>query len=126
MGAKVYLNHEFTALGANLGLSNLMSGRFVLSNKPGRIDRIVSMIKAVQNSGKVTRAQASEFQGHLNFASGFYMFRSLKFVFNKFDEAARRVDGGRAGLDDLCQLTIALLTTMPPRGSYGLSSSGFH
>ena len=105
---------EFTALGAS-DLSGLAQGKFVLGNKPGRVDKIVAMVKSVQEAGRITRAQAAEIQGHLNFASGFYMSRSLKLVLNKFDEAARQVDIWRSHLSELCELTIILLTSMPPR-----------
>ena len=40
---------------------------------------------------------------------------SLKFVLNKFDEAARQVDIWRSHLSELCELTIILMTSMPPR-----------
>ena len=75
----------------------------------------MAMVKSVQEAGKITRAQDAEIQGHLNFASGFYMSRSLKFVFNKFDEAARQVDIWRSHLSELCELTIILMAAMPPR-----------
>ena len=116
VGAKALdFDSEFTALGASLNLSGLAQGKFVLGNKPGRVDKIVAMVKSVQAAGKITRAQAAEIQGHLNFASGFYMSRSLKFVLNRFDEAARQVDIWRSHLCELCELTMILMTSMPPR-----------
>ena len=116
MGTKaIDFDCGFTALGASLDLSGLALGRFVLSNKPGRIDKIVAMVRSVQEAGRITRAQAAEIQGHLNFASGFYMSRSLKCVLNKFDEVARQVDMWKSHLGELCELTITLLTSMPPR-----------
>ena len=113
--AALDFDSEFTALGASLDLSGLAQGKFVLGNKPGRVDKIVAMVKSVQEAGRITRAQAAEIQGHLNFASGFYMSRSLKFVLNKFGEAAQQVGIWRSHLSELCELTIILLTPMPPR-----------
>ena len=43
------------------------------------------------------------------------MSRALKFVLNKFDEAARQVDNWRSHLSELCELIILLMTSMPPR-----------
>ncbi len=63
------------------------------------------MAKSVQEAGRITRAQAAEIQGPLNFASGFYMSRSLKFVLNKFDEAARPVDVWKSHLGELFNAT---------------------
>ena len=45
----------------------------------------------------------------------FYMSRALKFVLNKFDEAARQVDNWTSHLSELCELIILLMTSMPPR-----------
>ena len=77
-----------------------LASTFLASSEQVRLEqqarkgrKIVAMAKSVQETGRITRAQAAEIQGHLNFASGFYMSRSLKFVLNKFDEAAPSTGG---------------------------------
>ena len=90
VGAKaVDFAEEFSALGVTIQLNSLHSGSFVLANKPSRIEKIVKMLDDVSRSGTLSRAQASEIQGHLNFASGFFLSKALKFLLGRFDAAAR-------------------------------------
>ena len=67
---------DFAALGVSVSLKQLHKGSFVLANKPGRIDRICNMLRAVMDDGFITRNRASA----LNFAAGFYISKALQFL----------------------------------------------
>ena len=107
---------DFAALGVSVNLKQLHKGSFVLANKPGRIDRICNMLRAVVEDGCISKNRASEIQGHLNFASGFYISKALQFLVAAF---GRLADIPRTLVADdlklLCNMAINLLTVLPPR-----------
>ena len=117
VGAKaVDFAEEFSALGVTIQLNSLHSGSFVLANKPSRIEKIVKMLDDVSRSGALSRAQAAEIQGHLNFASGFFLSKALKFLLGRFDAAARFASRDKAvSIKHLCELTKSILLAIPPR-----------
>ena len=117
VGAKaIDFSEQFDALGISLDLSSLHIGSFTLFNKPTRIEKILKMLESVSQSGVLSRAQAAEIQGHLNFASGFFLSKSLKFLLGKFDAAAKvPIQNKAASVRRLCELTKAILTSIPPR-----------
>ena len=107
---------EFSALGVTVKLDSIHQGSFTLFNKPSRIEKIVKMLDEVSEKGILSRSHAAEIQGHLNFASGFFLSKSLKFLLGKFDEAAKTASHSRASsVKHLCDLTKAILTAIPPR-----------
>ena len=107
---------DFAALGVSVSLKQLHKGSFVLANKPGRIDRICNMLRAVVEEGFITKNRASEIQGHLNFAAGFYISKALQFLVAAFGRLADIPRGLIAeDLKLLCNMAISLLTGLPPR-----------
>jgi len=107
---------EFSALGITVRLRNLHRGSFVLANKEGRIPKIIQMLKKVQAKKALTRHEAAEIQGHLNFASGFFVSKALRFLLSQFDSLARAPNGSvETRLDKLCALTESILLALPPR-----------
>ena len=117
VGTKAYdFAADFNALGVSVQLSQLHHGAFVLANKEGRVEKICSMLRSVQDEGCITRSKAAELQGQLNFATGFFLSKSLQFLVASF---GRLADMPRslvsADLQLLCTLTETMLTSMPPR-----------
>ena len=107
---------DFAALGVSVCLKQLHRGSFVLANKPGRIDRICNMLRAVMNDGFITKNRASEAQGHLNFAAGFYISKALQFLVSAFGRLAGIPNAlVEEDLKLLCCLTIRMITSLPPR-----------
>ena len=107
---------EFAALGVTIDLRGLHLGRFVLANKEGRVQKIVQMLHQLKQQGKVTKNQAAEIQGHLNFAQGFFTSKSLRFVLGQFDALSTSQGSHSAKkLAQLCDLTEYILTSLPPR-----------
>ena len=76
---------DFNALGISVQLARLHHGTFVLAKKQGRVQRIVRMLEQVATDGVISKSKAAEVQGHLNFASGFYTAKTLKFLVSAFD-----------------------------------------
>jgi hypothetical protein len=107
---------EFAALGMTAKLQELHLGSFTLANKEGRVPKIVEMLRKLKSQGRVSRNEAAEVQGHLNFAQGFFTSRSLRFVLGQFD-ALSAAQGAHSAkkLALLCDLTEHILTTLPPR-----------
>ncbi|CAJ1461552.1 unnamed protein product [Effrenium voratum] len=59
----------FDALGARYALE--------LGNKAGRVEKLCSLLDVVASERKLSNHQASELQGLLNFASGFYLTKAM-------------------------------------------------
>ena len=107
---------DFAALGISVCLKQLHRGSFVLANKPGRIERICNMLRAVMDDGFITRNRASEIQGHLNFAAGFYISKALQFVVSSFGRLADIPKAlAKEDLKLLCTSAISMITSLAPR-----------
>jgi hypothetical protein len=107
---------EFAALGITVKLQELHLGHFTLANKEGRIPKILNMLHKVKQQGCISKNEAAEIQGHLNFAQGFFTSKSLRFVLGQFD-ALSKVQGASAArkLGMLCEVTEHILLSLPPR-----------
>ncbi|CAE7239643.1 unnamed protein product, partial [Symbiodinium sp. CCMP2456] len=69
---------QFEVLGMSLNLENVSQGEVSLSNKQGRIERIIDRLQEISLKGEIKRHDAQVLQGLLQYASGFYAGRSLK------------------------------------------------
>ena len=105
---------SFIALGALIDLRDLASGEFVVSNKPGRIDKLIGLLRQARQEGRILPEVASVIQGHLTFASGFYLSKTLRFLTKEISKASRLRTGG-AQLASLCELAETMLRSTPPR-----------
>ena len=107
---------DFNALGITVCLKQLHRGSFVLANKPGRVDRICAMLRSSIEDGYITKSRASEIQGHLNFAAGFYTSGSLQFLVASFGRLADIPKTlAKDDLKMLYELTIQMMTSLAPR-----------
>ena len=104
----------FDALGVTFRLDKLQLGELAVQNKLGRIDKICNMLDAIASRGRISGAEASEVQGLLNFASSYFVTRSLRHLVSAFHPMA---DSGRsaAELKQLCLYTISVLRALGPR-----------
>ncbi|CAE7239379.1 unnamed protein product, partial [Symbiodinium sp. CCMP2456] len=78
---------EFVALGVQISLHNLGQGKFTIRNKPGRMEKLVTMIQEAATNPEVAQS-LPELHGHLNFASGFFYNKGLKFVSKALNKAS--------------------------------------
>lgn len=68
---------SFTVLGAVLDLSRVREGVVTLSNKEGRVDRLVQQLREVKERGKMTVHESQVLHGLLRFSTGFFAGRQL-------------------------------------------------
>ena len=115
-GSKAHpFSDVFSVLGMQIDLSKLQEGCVVLSNKPGRIERIVERLTALSQDGRLTVHEAQVLLGLLNFSSGFFAGRALK-------QSCRWLSGFLSGdrpskeaVRMMCRHTISVLQQTPPR-----------
>lgn len=74
----VPFSKQVVALGVQYSLDQIAQGRFVVQNKPGRLDKIRDMLNDLESGEAISKAQAAVLGGLLNFAGGFVMGHSLK------------------------------------------------
>eukprot|EP00435_Cladocopium_sp_Y103_P006518 s5825_g2.t1 len=106
---------SFNALGISVQLNNLNKGSFILCNKEGRIERLCAMLEAIGSKGTISRSEAAQIQGHLNFASGFFVSKALKFL-EFFQEAKTIVhpkDPQKALPDSLKEAVLQVMGHSP-------------
>ena len=86
-----------------------------MSNKQGRIERIIDRLQEISLKGEIKRHDAQVLQGLLQYASGFYAGRSLKHA----SHILARIVGGLHfspwDLSDFCKHTVSLLRHENPR-----------
>ena len=106
----------FDVLGVNFDLRPISDGAFVIANKPSRIEKLGKMIATIRTQGFITYAQASELQGLLNFAVGYFSGKSLKHVVSAFvPMVGDRSPSGVKLLKSLCDYSLFMISNLPPR-----------
>ena len=103
---------DFVALGVQVVLKDIGQGRFEVQNKPGRVEKLVAMIEEAASKPDVAKA-LPELQGHLNFASGFFFNKGLRFLAKALNKAS--ANPGSEVFQGLCRAAISLLKATPPR-----------
>ena len=78
---------EFVALGVQISLHNLGQGKFTIRNKPGRVEKLITMIQEAATNPEVAKS-LPELHGHLNFASGLFYNKGLKFISKALNKAS--------------------------------------
>ena len=66
------------SLGVSLDLSDVWVGSLTIANKPGRLEKIASMLRPIADGEEVTRADLASLHGLINFAGGYVMGFELK------------------------------------------------
>ena len=116
------LHEEFAALGVSIQLSTMHRGSFVMANKEGRIPKILAMLAKAKAQGSITKNEAAEIQGHLNFASGYVLSKSLRFPLGQSDAVSKMHGGnGSVRLAKLCDVAKSILLSLP-HGSFSAQS----
>ncbi|CAE7467862.1 unnamed protein product, partial [Symbiodinium necroappetens] len=108
-------NDVFSVLGMQIDLSRMADGSIVLSNKPGRVERIIDRLSSVASEGRLTGHEAQVLLGLLNFSSGFFAGRALK-------QSCKWLSGYLSGdrptsavIKQMCNHAIQVLQNTPPR-----------
>ena len=104
------------SLGLTMHLSGLKeTSSITLTNKEGRIEKISSKVLKVKGNGVMSLAEAQEIRGLLNFATGYFAGRALKYacfkIFSLVDKGNSRVPQ----LKHWCEEVLVLLGSVRPR-----------
>ena len=106
---------EFEVLGMCLNLEAVDQGQVTLSNKQGRVERIVDRLQEISLKGEIRRHEAQALQGLLQYASGFYAGRSLKHASHILARVVGGLHFSPRDLSEFCRHTVALLKHENPR-----------
>ena len=101
-------------LGVEFDLSMIFRGTFKVQNKPGRVERIVRLLKECGKSGKISTHDLSVLQGLMNFAGRFFMRRAVKFptyMLSNYDKWRHN----RAQVAAVINSTCTMLEMLKPR-----------
>eukprot|EP00435_Cladocopium_sp_Y103_P067368 s421_g29.t4 len=101
---------SFDVLGLTLDLAAIpRGGGLVLKNKEGRVEKICQKVEEVKLKGSLSLTDAQELHGLLNFATGYFAGRFLKYACFKIFALVSK-DGHRSsGLQRWCEDVLTLL-----------------
>ena len=105
----------FTVLGMCLDLGQVELGHVTLSNKQGRIERIIDRLQEISTKGEITRHEAQVLQGLLQYASGFFAGRSLRHACHILARIVAGLHFSSGDLSSFCRHTVGLLRLENPR-----------
>ena len=107
---------EFDVLGIRLTIGSLHGGRFVMQNKPSRIEKIQKLLEETATLERVDKRHAQMVHGNLNFALSFFLGKSLLVSARAF--AHLTTEGHRASpeqIKQLCAWTHAMVGSLKPK-----------
>ena len=106
----------FSVLGAEFDLANLGRGEFKISNKPGRVEKLISSLDRIRDQGTLDKHEAASLHGALNFATGFFLGKQLRHVARFMLQFSAM--STQEGVTDLCSYLASLLQQSKPRSVY--------
>ena len=104
----------FVALGVQYSLDKLWQGNLVLQNKPGRLERIVSLAKSLEDDPLPRKTDVACLSGLLNFAGGFVMGHSFKPALHYLSKWSSTPPAERQKVE-VCTLVAVLVAGAKPR-----------
>ena len=104
----------FVALGVQYSLDKLWHGSLVLQNKPGRLERIISLIKSLAGGHVTNKTDIACLSGLLNFAGGFVMGHSFKPALHYLNKWAS-TSPSESQRAEVCNLVEVLVSGAKPR-----------
>jgi hypothetical protein len=107
---------SFDVLGLTLDPAGLRNDRAaMLGSKEGRVETIASKINKIKDSGVMSLSDAQEIHGLLNFATGYFAGRSLKYARFKIYSLVDKGDRHLSQLQRWCDEVLLLLGSVQPR-----------
>ena len=107
-------SEKFNALGAEVDLGCISQGCYKIRNKEGRVPKLIDFLSQVEARSFFKPGEASVMQGHLNFATGFYLSKGLRFLTKTLTSVARCSDN-RSQIAAFCRMAKHLLNVTPDR-----------
>ena len=100
---------SFDVLGMTLTLADLPTRKKVIvQNKVGRVEKISQKIETIRRAGVLTLAEAQELHGLLNFATGYFAGRFLKYACFKIFTMIDRGEAAKPKLSQWCEDVLTL------------------
>ena len=90
-------------------------GNIVVQNKSGRVDKIIQKVASIRQAGVLPLAEAQELHGLLNFATGYFAGRFLKYACFKIFMLVDQGKKNQSRLECWCDDVLALLESVKPR-----------
>ena len=107
-------NTSYNILGASIDLSSLQVGTIKVANKQGRLEHISELVNNLRRT--MSFSDAAILRGHIVFASGFCLGRSLRPAMGAVDLALKlSADLRTSGVSDTCDVLLDLLSRSGPR-----------
>ena len=104
------------SLGVSLDLKDIWTGVVAVGNKPGRLEKIADMLKAVTASDHTTKSQLASLHGLVNFAGGYTLGYQLKPTARMLALALSRANPGTsAELKSSCEVALTSIALARPR-----------
>ena len=106
---------HFNVLGIHLDLSSLGAGLIRVSNKIGRVDKILDRIKTIRKQGQLSKHDGQVLMGLLRFAAGSFGGRQLRYVCNDLNTFIHEGGDPSSGIiRGLCDRAISALESAAP------------
>eukprot|EP00435_Cladocopium_sp_Y103_P027530 s3375_g6.t2 len=107
---------SFDVLGLTLDIGDIpRGGGLILKNKAGRIEKICQKVEEIKTKGSLSLAEAQEIHGLLNFATGYFAGRFLKYACFKIFSLVSKDGYKPPGLPQWCDDVLTLLEAAQPR-----------
>ena len=111
----VSFNGTFNVLGVQMDVSCLHQGTVVLANKAERIEKLMSKLRRLEESGSVSVHEAQVLLGWFNFASGFYSGKPFKLIMRTLTRVIAHDNPSATTLRTVCKHAMMLLQAATPR-----------
>ncbi|CAE7763864.1 unnamed protein product, partial [Symbiodinium necroappetens] len=107
---------KVVSLGVSLGLGELWEGILTVQNKPGRLERIAELLRAVVAGNDITRSDVASLHGLINFAGGLILGFELKPTSRMLSRAlSGPFVGNSPELQQACALALDVLAQCRPK-----------
>ena len=103
------------ALGVQFNLEQLGHGRMEIKNKPGRIDRILELVKQVRDGEGRDRSTIASLAGLINFAGGFVLGHHFKLGSQALNAWASKRHSNRADVEQVCDYLEVVANAVQPK-----------
>ena len=106
---------EPIALGVRYHLQELWSGQLTVGNKPGRLERILDLIKQLKTEGRKSTKTAASLAGLMNFAGGFVLGHQFKLGTNALNDWVYRRGVSELEALQVCNYLEVIARSVTPR-----------
>ena len=104
------------SLGVSLNLQAIWNGVIEVGNKPGRLEKIAGMLRAIISSDHTSKSQLASVHGLVNFAGGYILGYQLKPTARMLSLALSKAHPGpQTDLRSSCEVALTSIAMARPR-----------